>query len=159
MNYPIGIQTFEVIRKHCFAYVNKTGLLPRREEGLLLPPEPEDGIDRTTTWLEWCDEYIRYSAGCGNGESAMRHKLTVRKRVEEYLDRIDRTNILLKDVTTAVVSGLYDYMRNDYRNPSQIKVRDERLAGYSLLHFGQTVNAIFTMAPREGRSHSTRCGD
>ena len=27
MNYPIGIQTFEVIRKHCFAYVNKTGLL------------------------------------------------------------------------------------------------------------------------------------
>ena len=128
-----------------------------RSDRLLNPPdfnkttEPEDGIDRTTTWLEWCDEYIRYSAGCGNGESAMRHKMTARKRIEEYLDRIGRTDILLKDVTTAVVSGLYDYMRNCYRNPGQIKVREGRLADFSLLHFGQTVNAIFNKALREGR--------
>lgn len=128
-----------------------------RSDRLLNPPEfdkkpePEDGIDRTTTWLEWCDEYIRYSASCGNGESAMRHKLTVRKRIEEYLDRIDRTDILLKDVNPEIISGLYDYMRNDYRNPGQIKEREGRLADFSLLLFGETVNAIFNKALRDGR--------
>ena len=126
-----------------------------RSDRLLNPPEfgkkPEDGIDRTTTWLEWCDEYIRYSAGCGNGESAMRHKKTVRKRIREYLERIGKADILLKDVTSEVVSGLYGYMRNDYRNPGQIKVREGKLAEYSLLHFGQTVNAMFNKALREGR--------
>ena len=114
-------------------------------------PKPGDGLDRTTTWLEWCDEYIRYSAGCGNSDSAMHHKNNVRKRISEYLDRIGRTDILLKDVTTEVVSGLYDYMRNDYRNPGQIKVRDGRLADFSLLLFGETINAIFNKALRDGR--------
>ena len=128
-----------------------------RSERLLNPPEfdkrpePEDGIDRTTTWLEWCDEYLRYSAGCGNGESAMQHKVLVRKRIKEYLARIGKTDILLKDVTTEVISGLYDYMRNDYRNPNQIKVREGRLADFSMLLFGETVNAIFNKALREGR--------
>ena len=114
-------------------------------------PEPEDGIDRTTTWLEWCDEYLRYSAGCGNSDSAMHHKNNVRKRIYEYLDRIGRTDILLTDVTPEVISGLYDYMRNDYRNPGQIKVREGRLSDYSLLLFGETINAIFNKALREGR--------
>ena len=128
-----------------------------RSERLLNPPqfdkkpEPENGIDTTTTWLEWCDEYIRYSAGCRNSDSAMHHKNNVRKRINEYLDRIGRTDILLKDVTTEVISGLYDYMRNDYRNPGQIKVREGRLSDYSLLLFGETVNAIFNKALREGR--------
>ena len=128
-----------------------------RSERLLNPPEfdkksePEDGLDRTTTWLEWCDEYIRYSAGCGNGESAMHHKVLVRKRINEYLASIGKTDFLLKDVTAEVISGLYDYMRNDYRNPSQIKVREGRLAEFSLLLFGETVNAIFNKALREGR--------
>jgi integrase len=114
-------------------------------------PELEDGIDRTTTWLEWCDEYIRYSAGCGNGSSAMKHKNNVRKRINEYLGRIGRTDILLKDVTTEVVSGLYDYMRNDYRNTGQIKVREGRLSDSSLRHFGETINAMFNKALHEGR--------
>ncbi len=126
-----------------------------RSDRILNPPDfdkkPEDGIDCTTTWLEWCDEYIRYSAGCGNGSSAMQHKNNVRKRINEYLDRIGRTDILLKDVTTEVISGLYDYMRNEYRNPGQIKVRDGRLSDYSLRHFGETVNALFNKALREGR--------
>ena len=128
-----------------------------RSDRLLNPPEfdkkpePENGIDRTTTWLEWCDEYIRYSAGCGNSDSAMHHKKNVRKRINEYLDRIGRMGILLKDVTSEVISGLYDYMRNDYRNPGQIKVREGRLSDYSLSHFGETINAIFNKALREGR--------
>ena len=114
-------------------------------------PETEDGIDTTTTWLEWCDEYIRYSADCGNSDSAMQHKNNVRKRINEYLDRIGRTDILLKDVTSEVISGLYDYMRKDYRNPGQIKVREGRLADFSLLLFGETINAIFNKALRDGR--------
>lgn len=128
-----------------------------RSDRILNPPEfdkkpgQEDGIDCTTTWLEWCDEYIRYSVGCGNGESAMQHKKTARKRIKEYLERKGRTDILLKDVTTEIISGLYDYMRNDYRNPGQIKVRDGRLSDYSLRHFGETINAIFNKALREGR--------
>lgn len=68
-----------------------------RSDRILNPPEfdkkpgQEDGIDCTTTWLEWCDEYIRYSVGCGNGESAMQHKKTARKRIKEYLERKGRT--------------------------------------------------------------------
>ena len=126
-----------------------------RSDRILNPPDldkkPEDGIDCTTTWLEWCDEYIRYSAGCGNGSSAMQHKNNVRKRINEYLDRIGKTDILLKDVTTEVVSGLYDYMRNEYRNPIRIKVREGQLSDYSLRHFGETINAIFNKALREGK--------
>ena len=126
-----------------------------RSDRILNPPDfdkkPEDGIDSTTTWLEWCDEYIRYSVACGNGESAMHHKNNVRKRINEYLNRIGRTDILLKDVTTEVISGLYDYMRNDYRNPGQIKEREGRLSDYSLRHFGETINAIFNKALRECR--------
>ena len=126
-----------------------------RSDRILNPPDfdkkPEDGVDCTTTWLAWCDEYLRYSAGCGNGNSAMHHKNNVRKRINEYLDRIGRTDILLKDVTTEVISGLYDYMRNDYRNPGQIKEREARLSDSSLRHFGETINAIFNKAVREGR--------
>ena len=126
-----------------------------RSDRILNPPDfdkkPEGGIDCTTTWLEWCDEYIRYSVGCGNGESAMRQKTTVRKRINEYLEFVGKTDILLKDVTTEVISGLYDYMRNEYRNPGQIKVREGRLADSSLRHFGETINAIFNKALREGR--------
>ena len=126
-----------------------------RSDRILNPPDfdkkPEGGIDCTTTWLEWCDEYIRYSAGCGNGETAMRQKTTVRKRINEYLNRIGWTDNPLKDVTTEVISGLYDYMRNDYRNPGQIKEREGRLSDSSLRHFGETINAIFNKALREGR--------
>ena len=126
-----------------------------RSDRILNPPvfdkKPEDGIDCTTTWLEWCDEYIRYSAGCENSRSTMHQKYIVRKRINEYLDRIGRTDILLKDVTTEVISGLYDYMRNEYRNPGQIKEREGRLSDSSLRHFGETINAIFNKALREGR--------
>ena len=126
-----------------------------RSDRILNPPDfdkkPEDGIDCTTTWLEWCDEYIRYSAGCENSKSTMHQKYIVRKRINEYLDRIGRTDILLKDVTTEVISGLYDYMRNDYRNPGQIRERDGPMADSSLRHFGETINAIFNKALREGR--------
>ncbi len=115
------------------------------------PEEREDGIDGTTTWLEWCDEYIRYSANCDNCKKMMQHKTNVRSRINEYLDSLGRTDILLKDVTTEVISGLYEYMRNEYKNPGQIKVREGKLADFTLLLFGETINAIFNKALRDGR--------
>ena len=128
-----------------------------RSDRILNPPEfdkkpelREEGKDGTTTWLEWCDEFIRYSEDCGNCEKVMQHKTNVRNRINEYLDRIGRTDILLKDVTSEIVSGLYDYMRNDYRNPVQIKSREGKLADFTLLLFGETVNAIFNKALRAG---------
>ena len=75
-----------------------------RSDGIPDPPDldkkPEDGIDCKTTRLEWCDEYIRNSAGCGNGSSAMQHKNNVLKSINEYLGRIGKGDILLKDATT-----------------------------------------------------------
>lgn len=89
-----------------------------RSDRILNPPdfekksEPKDGIDRTTTWLEWCDEYIQYSIDCRNSKTMMQHKTKVCKRIHDYLDRIGKQDMLLKDVTTEVISDLYDYMRN-----------------------------------------------
>ncbi|MBQ9631641.1 MAG: hypothetical protein IJV04_01805, partial [Lachnospiraceae bacterium] len=73
-----------------------------RSERVLNPPEwdkePEErdgGIDGITTWLEWCDEYIRYSENCGNCKTMMQHKSKVRNRINEYLESIGKTDILL----------------------------------------------------------------
>lgn len=128
-----------------------------RSDRILNPPEfdkePEktDGIDQTTTWLEWCDAYIRYSADCDNCKKMMQHKTKVRSRISDYLEKEGKTDLLLKDVTPEVVSGLYDYMRNDYRNPVQIKKDDGKLADFTLLLFGEIINAMFNKALREGR--------
>ena len=128
-----------------------------RSDRILNPPEfdkePEktDGIDQTTTWLEWCDAYIRYSADCDNCKKMMQHKTKVRSRISDYLEKEGKTDLLLKDVTPEVVSSLYDYMRNDYRNPVQIKKDDGKLADFTLLLFGETINAMFNKALREGR--------
>lgn len=128
-----------------------------RSDRILNPPEFDkeaektDGIDQTTTWLEWCDAYIRYSADCDNCKKMMQHKTKVRSRISDYLEKEGKTDLLLKDVTPEVVSGLYDYMRNDYRNPVQIKKDDGKLADFTLLLFGETINAMFNKALREGR--------
>ncbi|MDY5125155.1 MAG: hypothetical protein SPE90_02510 [Prevotella sp.] len=45
-----------------------------------------------------------------------------------------------------VVSGLFDYMRNEYRNPRQIKTDGGKLADYTLLLFKETVKTIFNKA-------------
>ena len=47
-----------------------------------------------------------------------------------------------------VISGLFDYMRNEYRNPRQIKTDGGKLADYTLLLFEEKVKAIFNKAVR-----------
>ena len=100
------------------------------------------------TWLEWCDEYIRWSEDCGNSKKMLQHKGVVRKRIESYLESRGKKGILLKDVDRDVVSGLFDFMRNEYRNPRQIKADGGKLADYTLLLFEETVKAIFNKAVR-----------
>lgn len=104
---------------------------------------------KTLTWLEWCDEYIEWSRSCGNCKKMMQHKGVVRKRIEAYLTSKGKKKMLLKDVGKKEIAGLFDYMRNEYRNPGQIKSDGGKLADYTLLLFEETVKAIFNKAIRE----------
>lgn len=104
---------------------------------------------KTLTWLEWCDEYIEWSRSCGNCKKMMQHKGVVRKRVEAYLTSRGKKKMLLKDVGKKEIAGLFDYMRNEYRNPGQVKSNGGKLADYTLLLFEETVKAIFNKAIRE----------
>ena len=140
-------------RKH-----NKEALLKAQEikaQRILCPPDlhSTDGKKQRNstlklTWLEWCDEYIRLSEDCGNSRKMLQHKGVVRKRIALYLENRGKKGILLKDVDREVVSGLFDFMRNEYRNPRQIKTDGGKLADYTLLLFEETVKAIFNKAVR-----------
>lgn len=101
------------------------------------------------TWLGWCDDYIQSAIDSGNCKKMIQHKGVVRKRIAAYLQRIKRTDVLLKDVDRDLVSGLFEYMRS-YRNRKQIKTNGGRLAAYTLVLFEETVKAIFNRAVRDG---------
>lgn len=127
-----------------------------RAERILTPPvlEKENAKSEEQgnglTWLQWCDDYIKWSVDCGNCKKMIGHKNVVRKRIATYLRRVDKKDILLKDVSKDEICGLFDYMRNKYRNKRQIKTNGGRLADYTLLLFEETVKAIFNKAMREG---------
>lgn len=110
----------------------------------------EDARAKTMTWLGWCDEYLQYAIEKGDCKKMIQHKGVVRKRIAAYLKRVKRTNILLKEVDRDMVSGLFIYMRDEYRNPGQIKSGGGKLAEFTLLLFEETVKAIFNKAVREG---------
>ena len=75
--------------------------------------------------------------------------MLVRRRIEAYLKRAKKTDVLLKDVDRDLVSGLFGYMRS-YRNRKQIRTNGGRLAAYTLVLFEETVKAIFNKAVRDG---------
>ena len=104
---------------------------------------------KTMTWLGWCDDYVRCAMTDGNCKKMIQHKDVVRRRIEAYLKRAKKTDVLLKDVDRDLVSGLFDYMRS-YRNRRQIKTNGGRLAAYTLVLFEETVKAIFNKAVRDG---------
>ena len=80
----------------------------------------------------------------------IQHKEVVRKRIAAYLKQIRKPGILLKDVNRDTISGLFKYMREDYRNPGQIKADGGKLADFTLVLFEETVKAIFNKAVRDG---------
>lgn len=104
---------------------------------------------RTVTWLEWCDSYIERAKSSGQCLKMIQHKTIVRKRIAEYLDSRHASGILLKDVGKREICGLFDYMRNEYRNPRQIKTDEGKLAQYTLVLFEETVRAMFNKAVRD----------
>ena len=59
------------------------------------------------TWLQWCDDYIKWSVDCGNCKKMIGHKNVVRKRIATYLRRVDKKDILLKDVSKDEICGLF----------------------------------------------------
>lgn len=105
---------------------------------------------KTMTWLQWCDDYIQSAIDCENSKKMIQHKEVVRKRIAAYLKRIRKPDILLKDVNRETISGLFKYMRDDYRNPGQIKADGGKLADFTLVLFEETVKAIFNKAVRDG---------
>lgn len=125
-------------------------------ERILNPPKFEkeevqkEGQDKDLTWLAWCDHYLKWSESCGNCKKMIAHKKVVRKRIAAYLSRIRKKDLLLSDVGHDEIVGLFDYMRNTYRNKKQIKTGGGKLSDYTLLLFEETVKAIFNKALREG---------
>ena len=105
----------------------------------------ENEAAKTMTWLQWCGDYVRCAMLDGNCPKMIQHKDVVRRRIETYLKRAKKTDVLLKDVDRDLVSGLFGYMRN-YRNRKQIKANGGRLAAYTLVLFEETVKAIFNKA-------------
>lgn len=105
---------------------------------------------KTMTWLQWCDDYIQSAIDSENCKKMIQHKGVVRKRIAAYLKQIRKPDILLKDVNRNTISGLFKYMREDYRNPGQIKADGGKLADFTLVLFEETVKAIFNKAVRDG---------
>lgn len=106
--------------------------------------------DKDLTWLAWCDQYLKWSESCGNCKKMIAHKKVVRKRIAAYLRKIRKKEMLLSDVGHDEIVGLFDYMRNTYRNKKQIKTGGGKLADYTLLLFEETVKAVFNKALRDG---------
>ena len=103
----------------------------------------------TVTWLDWCDRYVELAKSCGQCDKMIQHKKVVKKRIAEYLEKRKTSGILLKDVGKKEICGLFDYMRNEYRNPRQIKTDGGKLAQYTLVLFEETVRAMFNKALRD----------
>ena len=63
-----------------------------RAERILTPPvlEKENAKSEEQgnglTWLQWCDDYIKWSVDCGNCKKMIGHKNVVRKRIVRNVD-------------------------------------------------------------------------
>lgn len=130
-----------------------------RSERILNPPswlfksseEEEDADKRTATitWVQWALDYAELGKIEGNVKNQVLEKYAVAKKIKHFLKLRKQQDFLLKDVKTEHISALYKYMREKYRNPKQIKKNGGHLSAFSLMLFGQTVNAMFNKAVRE----------
>ena len=153
--YPDTVRGARKLNKDTYAKAQAI-----RSDRILNPPsfvvnreEPEENVSggriKTWTWLQWAVEYARFGEQEGNAEGRVCYKKMAGKRIREYLALIRNEDILLKDVTSRHISGLYDHMRNRCRNGQLVRNNEGRLSGFSLMLFGQTVSAMFNRAVRE----------
>ncbi len=103
---------------------------------------------KTMTWLDWCDRYVEYSIGCGNHSNQIGLKRRVKVRIHEFLKRRRRVKILLREVDTKLIKGLFNYIENTYRNYHLIK-EDGKLKPFTLCLFQEVVRAMFNYAIQE----------
>ena len=54
----------------------------------------ENEAAKTMTWLQWCGDYVRCAMLDGNCKKMIQHKDIVRRRIEAYLKRAKRTDVL-----------------------------------------------------------------
>lgn len=132
-----------------------------RSERILNPPswlfkDPEEDAEEhvdertaTLTWVQWALDYAELGRQEGNVRNQVLEKQAVAKKIKHFLKLRKLQDILLKDVKTEHISDLYKYMREKYRNPKQIKNNGGHLSDFSLMLFGQTINAMFNKAVRE----------
>ena len=109
----------------------------------------EEHVDERTatlTWVQWALDYAELGEQEGNVKNQVYEKQAVAKKIKHFLKLRKQQDILLKDVKTEHISALYKYMREKYRNPKQIKKNGGHLSDFSLMLFGQTVNAMFNKA-------------
>lgn len=88
-----------------------------RAQRILNPPSfekkekrEEKDTAKTLTWLAWCDGYVQCAVESGNCQKMIAHKGVVRKRIAAFLQKIKKTDVLLKDVDKELVSGLFGYI-------------------------------------------------
>ena len=153
--YPESFHGAKKLNKEAYAKAQAI-----RSERILNPPsflnmkdDSNKEVDervKTMTWQQWARDNVEYAIREGNVKKQIDHKKVVSKRIDEYLQKNNYEKLLLKDVKTEHISGLYDYMRNSYRNSDQIKQNDGKLSPFTLMLFGQTVNSMFNRAYREG---------
>ncbi len=111
--------------------------------------DEETEANKNMTWLQWIDEYLKWSESCNNCKKMMQHKTIVKTRITAYLKSIKKKEVLLKDVDHKMIAGLFDFMRNKYRNKRQCKANGGKLSDFTLVLFEETINAIFNKALRE----------
>lgn len=111
--------------------------------------DEDSETNKNMTWLQWVDDYLNWSESCNNSKKMMQHKTNVKARITAYLKSIKKKEVLLKDVDHKMIAGLFDFMRNKYRNKRQCKANGGKLADFTLVLFEETINAIFNKALRE----------
>ncbi len=126
-----------------------------RSERILNPPtfgrQPKGEMPQklnTLTWLDYVKQYAENAEDEGNCAKMIQHKKTVVKHISSFLEHKKKMKILLKDVKPPVIADLFYYMKNTYRNHQQIKDGGQ-LSTSTLVHFQETVRAVFNRAIRE----------
>ena len=157
--YPSEVSGSKKLNKAAYAQAQAIRADRLLNPPAFLSPTPKEdetqNVKRKTqndsiTWSHWAEEYARILQREGRRKSQVDHRRVVAKRIAEYLASIKRSKLLLRDVTTKHISGLYRYMRDEYRNPQQIKQNEGRLSDFTLMLFGQAINAMFNRAYRDG---------
>jgi len=114
--YPESFRGAKKLNKEAYAKAQTI-----RSERILNPPsflnmkdDPNKEVDeraKIMTWKQWARDNVEYAIREGNVKKQIDHKKVVSKRIDEYLQKNNYEKLLLKDVKTEHISGLYMFNR------------------------------------------------